>query len=323
MKRIAFVLAAVLLLTGCAASFPNETMDYAPRENQLTVWTCLEPTVYEPLVKEFEERSGIWVQVKTGAGSELIRNLAEESCDLLLGLDVIAMDANKDLFQPYSLESDINFVEKCPVSDRWVPLSLNQAVFVYNPKLVRHNMPRDWNDLLSDIWREQVAFADPFEESFSLLILEELLLQNPSLNGQKVFSALRANVKTLSGNTEEIVSRLISGTDALAILPADIVQRKIRDGGSLMVEESLDMCLTADGAAIPVNAAHVRNANAFIQFLLCTDAQKYAEFNSYRGPVLASLANYPLDARYPSVELANQKQQNILELWREVWEVER
>ena len=53
--------AAILLLTGC--SQPEETVYQIPEDKKLIVYTAHKADVYEPIIKEFEERTGIFVEL--------------------------------------------------------------------------------------------------------------------------------------------------------------------------------------------------------------------------------------------------------------------
>ena len=48
-----------------------------PEENKLVVYTSHKEEVYAPIIKEFEERTGIWVELHTGGTSELLEEIAE------------------------------------------------------------------------------------------------------------------------------------------------------------------------------------------------------------------------------------------------------
>ena len=56
--------AALLLLTGCSKS--EETVYQIPEDRKLIVYTAHKADVYEPIIKEFEERTGIFVELKAG-----------------------------------------------------------------------------------------------------------------------------------------------------------------------------------------------------------------------------------------------------------------
>lgn len=67
------VFAGLVGVTGCSNTATRDTT-YSPREDQkLIVYTSHKKEVYGPIVKEFEERTGIWVQVKDGGcGNPLV-----------------------------------------------------------------------------------------------------------------------------------------------------------------------------------------------------------------------------------------------------------
>ena len=58
-------------------------------EKRLTVYTSHKQEVYAPIIKEFEERTGIWVEVVPGGTTELLERIREEgekgSCDVMFG----------------------------------------------------------------------------------------------------------------------------------------------------------------------------------------------------------------------------------------------
>ena len=64
------ILTAVLLLTGCTAGGGEaQEASLAPAEEQrLVVYTSHKEEVWQPIVREFEERTGIWVDVRRRRG---------------------------------------------------------------------------------------------------------------------------------------------------------------------------------------------------------------------------------------------------------------
>ena len=84
MKRFTVFLLLFCLLSGCAGT-PQP--DCAPAEgDKLTIYTSHKKEVWWPIVQEFEERTGIWVQVVEGGTNELLEALSQEKnapqCDV-------------------------------------------------------------------------------------------------------------------------------------------------------------------------------------------------------------------------------------------------
>ena len=78
MKRILiFILLLALAVSGCAGG-AGEAGTLPQPENRLVVYTSHKEEVYRPIIREFEERTGIWVELVTGGSNELLARLEAE-----------------------------------------------------------------------------------------------------------------------------------------------------------------------------------------------------------------------------------------------------
>ena len=109
MKRRFCALIAVLflLLTSCAGKDAAPFAAFAPPESKrLCVYTSHKEEVYLPIVREFEERTGIWVEVVTGGTTELLERIESEAkaprCDVMFGGGGESLTAYAALFEPYT-----------------------------------------------------------------------------------------------------------------------------------------------------------------------------------------------------------------------------
>ena len=154
MKKWRMLLLALLLalLCGCAASEPLP--DYAPEESQrLILYTSHKKEVWQPIVKEFEARTGVWVTVVEGGSNELLEQLAAKTdapqADVMFGGGVESLESYQDLFAPYTCaDADAILPQYRAKDDIWTPFSSLPLVFVYNPKLVGAEEITGWADLL-------------------------------------------------------------------------------------------------------------------------------------------------------------------------------
>ena len=83
MKKQILILTLLLpLLAGCTAKQP-EPLPCTPGEAQrLVVYTSHKEEVYTPIIREFEERTGIWVDVVSGGTNELLQRIQQEADEL-------------------------------------------------------------------------------------------------------------------------------------------------------------------------------------------------------------------------------------------------
>ena len=156
MKRaLALALTILLLaLSGCAGG--TDVSGFAPGEGErLVIYTSHKEEVYGPIVKEFQQRTGIWVEVVTGGSNELLERIAMEAesgepvCDLMFGGGVESLAAYEDCFEPCKPEG-VEYLRDVGLSadDLWTPFSSLPMVLVYNTRLVPEGEVTGWADLL-------------------------------------------------------------------------------------------------------------------------------------------------------------------------------
>ena len=300
MKRLPAVLAMLLLLllSGCGGTEGADISSFAPAEEErLVIYTSHPASVYEPLVKEFEERTGIWVQVETGGTAALLERLEAERddprCDLLFGGGADSLTARKDLFARYTtpLAEDIAPDLLCG-DGSWTPFSSLPVVMIYNPVLVRMNPPDGWESLLSPVWRGRIAFADPETSGFSYTALATLTQVLPREDVLEMFYA-NLDGRTLSGLGEvlDAVSDAVAeGSCAIGVTTEAAALEAVGAGRDVvMLYPREGTSVAADGLAVVKNCAHEENARQFIDFALGADVQRYVARECLRRPVRTDL----------------------------------
>ena len=140
-KFISALLLAVFLLSGCASQNVQNDADFAPPEEQrLVIYTSHKREVYEPIIREFEQRTGIWIELETGGTTALLERIAQggTDCDLMFGGGVDSLSAYADCFSPYLSENGGQVLPAYASPDGfYTPFSALPVVLIYNTRLVR------------------------------------------------------------------------------------------------------------------------------------------------------------------------------------------
>lgn len=127
--RILILCIAFALLTGCAPA-AQDTAAYAPDESErLVLYTSHKKEVWWPIVKEFESRTGIWVEVVQGGTNELLEQLQKEQdaprADVMFGGGVESLEACRALFEPYVCRGAEQILPQYRAQDSsWTPFFL-------------------------------------------------------------------------------------------------------------------------------------------------------------------------------------------------------
>lgn len=279
MWSVVFVTAAVLALV----FYRPQTASRQYRE-ELVVASNLPESLVDGLVQEFEDRTGIWVEVHYGTAREVLSFAQEGSCDLLLGPCADTMEYHREILHP--VETSAEFTEGIPVDSSWVPICFSNLVLIYNSHLIQKNAPSGFEDLLDSQWRGQIAFADPESCDLAMSILS-VIGGSQNLLTQRI-EDFASNISVLLPITREGVDAVARGDASMAVVTEDMLFRHI-SGLVSVVQPREGRFQFFNAAAIPVGSQNPQAAQKLIDFLLETDVQSYIQDNFGTRSVLASL----------------------------------
>ena len=323
MRRIIPLLLAVLLLAGCGRADTQDASSFAPAESErLVVFTSHKEKVYKPVIEEFERRTGVWVEIETGGTATLLDRIAagESGCDLMFGGGADSLNAYADCFTPYISTGAASVAPEYDLGDGvWTPFSLVPIVLIYNPKLVRQNLPTGWASLLDAGWRGRVAFADPAVSGSSYTALCTLV----QVLGGDEEATLAAFYRNLDGrlisDSGGVVTAVADGSCYIGVTLEENARKAIDDGLDVAVVYPAEgTSILPDGAAIVRGCAHEENAQRFLDFLLLPETQESLAPELGRRSVCADAASaLPEIAAVPyDLARAGRERQRLLELWR-------
>lgn len=326
-RLLAALLCLFPLLTGCGGGGAADFAPLAPAEaDRLVIYTSHKEAVYGPIVKEFEDRTGIWVQVETGGTAALLDRLEEERdaprCDLLFGGGVDSLTARRELFDPYVSPLSKELPSACQCGDgSWTAFSILPVVLIYNPVLVRMNPPDGWASLLDPVWRGRIAFASPLASGSSYTALSTFLQALPG-ERDELLGALYANLdgRTLS-DSGEVVGAVADGRYTIGVTLEETALKAVQAGSDVaLLYPAEGTSATPDGMAVVLGCAHRDNARQFIDFCLSEDVQRRLT-QSCRRPVREDLpASAPESEALVlldyDLDQAVRERESVLERWR-------
>lgn len=282
-----------LLLAGCTASKPiPATSAYAPPEGQrLVVYTSHKEEVYQPIIKEFEARTGIWVELVVGGTNELLERLTQEAdspkADVMFGGGVDSLEAYGDCFTPYFCQDwqQLNPSMRSE-SGLWTPFSALPVVLIYNATLVSPDRLTAWHDLFSPAWQGRIAFCDPSISGSSFTGLVTLLSAMGGNQDETLMDfAVSLDGRQLS-SSGDVLTSVANGTDLVGITLEETALKRVAAGDDIALVYPTDgTSCVPDGCAIVKNAPHPENAQQFLDFISGQDVQQRMEAEFSRRPV--------------------------------------
>lgn len=289
-RRVAVL--AVLLMAVCflamsvlesreTAVVEADSQFFVRDDQKLILYTSHKPEVYGPLVQEFEERTGIWVEVKNGGTIELMEMIAAEdgepTCDVMFGGGVESYEAYREYFDTWHFrESDRLLKDFCSVDDRWTAFSQLPIVFIYHNKLVGEtDAPRTWEALLKDRWKGRIAFADPQNSGTSctaLLTMCQVLELEPRELVKDFADVLDGGILP---DSQLVIDEVTQGTKLIGVTLEESAMKAQKQGADISIVYPEDgISAVPDGAALLKDAPHIENARLFLDFIVSRDVQE-------------------------------------------------
>ena len=297
-------LAALLVLCGviaCQSSNPSQ-----PAERTVTIYVSTDRVFSEPVLREYEKRSGVRVNTvydteetkSTGLANRLLAEQARPQADVFWSNEPVRtlVLKSRGVLAPYQSSSAEGIPPALVDADGyWTGFSARIRVIAYNTKLVTTaDAPRSVFDLADPKWRGQVAMADPRFGSTSFHVAALYAMAGDE-RMDDFFRRLKANgVKVVDGNSvvRDLVAR---GEVKVGLTDTDDVNVAIEDG------QPIAMVLPdADGLGVPVmpnmvsliaNGPHPDEGRRLIDYLLSPDVERQlAQSEAVQIPLHAGVA---------------------------------
>ena len=294
-----------LLLSSCGRRTEVEILKAPAEDKRLLIYTSHKEELWKPIVKEFEERTGIWVEVVSGGTNLLLEEIAEKKgevdADLFFGGGVESLNAFSDYFIPYEAkgieEVDPQFRS---ATDVWTPFSALPVVLIYNEKLLSPEELGSWKDVLAPKYKGKIAMANPAYSasaftgllSFEKAVQEETDSTEDSDGDKEILPRI---AKQLDGkeytDSGEVPEAVADGSKLVGITLEETALKYMAKGENIgIVYPKEGTTVVPDAGAILKGAKHLENAQKFLDFSISKDCQDILQKRFHRRAVLTSMA---------------------------------
>ena len=264
---------------------------------ELVVYSGRNEELVGPLLDRFEEESGIHVEVRYGDTAEMAAQILEEGdnspADVFFGQDagaLGALGAEGRLAQLATSQLDLVADGLKDDDGEWVGVSGRSRVVAFSTDtLTEADLPASILDFTDPKWKGKIGWA-PTNGSFQAFVTALRVLTGED-EARAWLEGIEANDAIAYDNNIAVVEAIAAGEievgfvnhyyllQFLADDPAYPVANKIYGGGdpgALVNVAGVGRLTTAD---------HVDEANAFIDFLLSPEAQRYFADETYEIPL--------------------------------------
>ncbi len=286
-RLISIQICIVLAAGGASACRSSEPTPGAGR--QVTVYVSTDRVFSEPVLREYEKRTGVTVNAvydteetkSTGLANRLIAEKARPQADVFWSNEPVRTLVLKarDVLASYKSPSAQGIPTVLIDPDGyWTGFSARIRVIAYNTTLVQPDeAPRSIFDLVDPKWHGQAAIADPRfgSTSFHVAALYALVGDEKM---DDFFRRLQANgVRVVDGNSvvRDLVAR---GEVKVGLTDTDDVNVAIENGQPIAMvlpdKDGLGVPVMPNMVSLIANAPHADEGRKLVDYLLSPDVER-------------------------------------------------
>jgi iron(III) transport system substrate-binding protein len=283
---LVWICIALVATSACRGGDPSSG-ENPPR--QVTAYVSADRPFSEPVLREYERRSGVRVDVvydteetkSTGLANRLLAEQVRPRADVFWSNEPVRtlVLKSKGVLAPYRSPSADGIPPALVDPDGfWTGFSARIRLIAYNTKLVKpEDAPQSVFDLAEPKWRGQVAMADPRFGSTSFHVAALYALAGDE-KMDDFFRRLKANaVRIVDGNSvvRDMVAR---GEVKVGLTDTDDVNVAIEDsqpiGMVLPDRNGLGVPVMPNMTSLIANAPHPEEGRRLIDYLLSPDVER-------------------------------------------------
>ena len=254
-------------------------LDHAKAEGTLTLYTSLAPTEAAPILKEFEKKFGVHVELWRGLSDGVLQRVLNETRAKRYAADVVETNGPEmeilarekmfsEFYSPHQIDLPQNMI---PKHRQWMPDRVNFFVVAYNTqKVKKEELPNHLEGFLTPRWKDQLGI-----EATDAEWMGGIMNALGEARGSAFFKKL-SEMKPDVRKGHILLAQMISQGEVqvgLTIYNANAQSFKQR-GASIDWVPIEPTLARPQGIALTKHATHPYAALLFADFMLSVDAQK-------------------------------------------------
>jgi len=300
-NRAIAALLMILVFGACGAADTTETSTFSGTgslvepDGVVVLYSGRTEELVAPLIEDFEEATGIDVEVRYGSSPEMAATLltegADSPADLFYAQDPASLGSVSDLMTPLP-ESVLSLV---PASfqdpeGKWVGVTVRSRVLAFNPELVPEDgLPASYKDLVDPEWSGRIGVA-PTNGSFIAFVSAMILTEGEEATLEWLEGLAANDPITYDGNAPIAAAVDAGDVDVGLINHYYLLQLGAEQGETTAENHFFDQpdagsLVMPSGISILATAPNPDGASELITFLLSGESQAYFAETNFEYPV--------------------------------------
>ena len=264
----------------------------------LTIYSGRSEELVAPLIEQFEQESGIQVEVNYASTSELAATILEEGdaspADVFFSQDAGALGALAAEARLAALPDEL--LGQVPEPFRsddgvWVGVSGRARVAAYDTRaLPEADLPASVRDLTDPEWKGKIGWA-PSNASFQSFVTAFRVLEGDEA-ARAWLEGVQANEPKVYEGNSQALEGVASGEIQLALVNHYYLLQALEERPDLPVANHFfpggdpGSLVNVAGAGILTTAQNQAAAEEFVRFLLADESQRYFAESTFEYPLV-------------------------------------
>jgi len=282
----------IILILLCSVMLGCKKVQTIENSNALVIYSPHPLEFIDPIVSEFENDTGIAVEVVVAGTGELLTRIKTDTnsnCDVLWGGSLSTLENEKYLFEIYRSVNEEHAIYK-NMDGHITRFTMVPSVIMINTNLIGDIEIEGFKDLLNPQLKGKIAYADPSKSSSSF---EHLLNQLSSMGqgdvekGWNYVERLIFNLdNTLLDGSSSVYNGVVQGQFTVGLTFEDPVAKFIDNGAPVkIVYPKEGTIFRPDGVSIIKDANNMEAAKQFVDFVTSKEVQSFLAAELNRRPI--------------------------------------
>ena len=270
----------------------------------LVVYSGRSESLVAPVIRQFQDATGIEVQVKYGGSSAIAATIQEEGknspADVFWAQEPGALAALSGMFKPLPSDITLAVPEWARDSDgSWVGVTGRARVIIYNADLDESELPKSVEELTDPKWKGRIGWP-PTNASFRVMVTAMRHIWGEDKTREWLEGMIANEVRVYPKNTP-IVDAAGKGEVDVGLVNHYYLHRFIAERGDDFGARNLFLndggpasLVMVAGSGILKTSPNSENAELFLRFLLSQVAQQYFTASVYEYPLIEGVKTHRL-----------------------------
>ncbi|MBC8044275.1 MAG: extracellular solute-binding protein [Rhizobacter sp.] len=279
-----------LFVSSCGQQNQNTLVIYSTHGKEML-------TYFEKAFEaKYPEVNAVWLDMGSQNVLDRVRTETENpQADVWWGgpKELFEQAESQELLDAYkpSWAAEVEPSFKSP-KDFWYASFQTPEIIMYNSALVAEaDAPKEWDDLLSEKWRQKIVIRDPVQSGtmrtiFAALIAREIKRAGSVDSGYAWLERLHRNTKSYAADPTQMYIKLQRGEELITLwnLTDAVLQARINKMPFGVVIPASGTVAAIEGIAIVKGAPHLDAAKKFYEFVTSAENLKVQAEKFYRLP---------------------------------------